>query len=180
MKQERVNLNMLFMNRIKQHNATNTKIIFDGIEGELLDCISCDNTQYISCVLPYITNRKIMKAFSELTGVRILTNNGIHLNSQIRKKQISVCELWDKNEKTVVKTLSRGRGRNRTLAHSKIIIGYCSDRKPIWVATGSWNATENAKNNIENMVISYESFFVDAYSTEFDVLWEKSRCKRFK
>ena len=157
-------------------NKQNThEILFDNIEARIRDLILKKETSYVSCIVPYVSNRIFLNALSEKAGTRLITNLGPHLKSKIRNTQMSNLEKWDKVERSVVKTFSRGSGRNRTMIHSKIIIGYNTDKKAIWVTNGSWNATENAKNNIENIIIYKDPFFIAAFCNEFECLWEVSR-----
>lgn len=176
------NLNLICLKnkkrkRIFKHTCAENEheIIFDNIESRITELILQSETCYISCVVPYITNKSIMNALSDKRGIRMITNLGPHLKSDIRKKQISKLTNWDESEKCIVKTFSRGSGRNKTIIHSKILIGYNKDKIPLWVTNGSWNATENAKNNIENIVIHTNQFFVGAFCHEFECLWEASK-----
>ena len=176
------NLNLICLKNKKSKRICKYKckdntheILFDDIESRITELILQTRTCYISCIVPYVTNKAIMNALSEKSGTRMITNLGPHIKSNIRNKQLSRLKKWDDSEKSVIKTLSRGTGRNKTIIHSKIIIGYNKDKSPLWVTNGSWNATENSKNNIENMVVYTNQFFIAAFCHEFECLWEASR-----
>lgn len=180
-RKKKVNLNSV----VRQYNAlrkcshTNidgtVSILFDNIQGELIKEIEAKDTRYVSCTAPYLSNGPVLKALSSKGGVRIISNAGPHLKSTVRKRQIMALKRWSNDGGgSVVRVLGRGRGRNRTLVHTKVFIGYNVHRSPIWITTGSWNATGNAGNNIENMVIHRDRVFLDAFNSEFECLWNAS------
>ena len=58
--------------------------------------------------------------------------------------------------------------------HNKFIILF-NDGKPYAVITGSYNYTQNARDNIENIVYIEDSAIAEEYSKEFERILKMSK-----
>lgn len=67
-----------------------------------------------------------------------------------------------------VKFIGKGRGRKKTLMHSKFAVGFTSNSgKPSWICTGSFNWTKSAVRHHENMILIQDEDIAQAYYEEF-------------
>lgn len=67
-----------------------------------------------------------------------------------------------------VKFLGTGRGKKKTLMHSKFAVGFKENStKPSWVCTGSFNWTKSAVRHHENMILIKDEDIAQAYYEEF-------------
>ena len=63
--------------------------------------------------------------------------------------------------------IKNGRGRFKSLLHHKFLVGLDENREPIWVSNGSFNLTENAVTNIENVMIFDDPEIATDFFDEF-------------
>ena len=102
----------------------------------------------VGCVA-WCTHPELLDAFENIDSRLVLTRH----KANRWKRHIKV--------KFVGKPGRRGR-----LMHHKFIVGF-EGRKPLWVATGSFNLTKSAMKNDENCMIIDDRDVAEAFYDEF-------------
>ena len=142
--------------RQKVHQRGNCKvsILFNGrgIQNAIVRNIKREDTSYIVGCVAWLSNKRILKNMADnLSGVTIITTTD--KLTKRRKNQQAYAKLSGCFQGGVIRTVGEGRGRFKSLMHHKFLIGLSAAREPIWVMNGSFNVTESAVTNIENVVI---------------------------
>jgi phosphatidylserine/phosphatidylglycerophosphate/cardiolipin synthase-like enzyme len=71
----------------------------------------------------------------------------------------------------VCRKIGRQRGKTRPLMHNKFIVGFDRSNAPVWVITGSYNATAHSAVNLENAVLIEDKSVAQKYAQEFESMW---------
>jgi len=154
--------------------SANVQVVFSGIEAKILEHLKDPHCQHVAIMGPYFSNYKILKECSKKDSCSIITTYDKYLKS---KKRMDAFNDLSPFLDARVKTLNAGRGRNKTLMHTKAIILMDYEKRPYKVITGSFNFTNNAQNNIENITIFKCPKIAKSYIEEFHRCWKIS--KRF-
>lgn len=156
--------------RQKVHQRGNRKvsILFNGrgIQNAIVRNIKREDTSYIVGCVAWLSNKRILKNMADhLSGVTIITTTD--KLTKRRKNQQAYAKLSGCFQGGVIRTVGEGRGRFKSLMHHKFLIGLSSAREPIWVMNGSFNVTESAVTNIENVVIFDDPEIAGTFFDEF-------------
>jgi len=156
--------------RQKVHRRGNRKvtILFDGrgIQNAIVRHVKREDTSYIVGCVAWLSNKRILKQMSEhLTGVTIITTQDKLTKS--RKNQQAYSKLRGCFAGGVIRTVGAGRGRFKSLMHHKFLCGLNEAREPIWVMNGSFNITESAVTNLENLMIFDDKEIAETFFEEF-------------
>jgi phosphatidylserine/phosphatidylglycerophosphate/cardiolipin synthase-like enzyme len=156
--------------RQKVHQRGNRKvsILFNGrgIQNAIVRHIKRDDTFYIVGCVAWLSNKRILKNMSEhLKGVTIITTQD--KLTKRRKNQQAYSKLRGCFAGGVIRTVGAGRGKFKSLMHHKFILGLDAERKPIWVMNGSFNITESAVTNLENLMIFDDNEIAETFFEEF-------------
>jgi len=140
---------------------------FNNIQKHIVQLIETVPFLYIaSC---WLSNRAILDTIlNSNCKVSILVTS-----SRINKKSIYQT-LKPARHGCTVKTL----GSDKTggfLMHHKFAIGLNNLCEPIWTINGSYNWTNNAENNVENINIFHDASISTQFLKEFDRLWASGR-----
>ena len=92
-----------------------------------------------------------------------------------RKNQQAYSKLSACFQGGVIRTMGEGRGRFKSLMHHKFLIGLSVEREPIWVMNGSFNVTESAVTNLENIMIFDDPEIASTFFDEFKRLHHISK-----
>ena len=164
--------------RQKVHQRGNRKvsILFDGrgIQNAIVRHIKRDDTSYIVGCVAWLSNKRILRNMAEhLRGVSIICTKD-RLTTR-RKNQQAYSKLGGCFQGGVIRTMGEGRGRFKSLMHHKFLIGLSKDRVPIWVMNGSFNVTESAITNLENIMIFDDPEISTTFFDEFKRLHRMSQ-----
>lgn len=166
-----VNLNKLVTGRSSKRIG-DTTLVFDTecIQKKLISRISRSDTKYVCGCAAWFTNTKIIEALSRLCGVSIIcTRDKVAKTKTTRAKYKTLPSI---NGIPTIKLLGCGSGRSASLMHHKFLVGMDKDENPIWVSTGSFNLTESACTNIENMMIIENKEIAGEFLNEFQRLFK--------
>ena len=173
-----VNLNKLASNsertRVLFHN--NIKLAFDTdlILKTLMDRIKRPDTKYIMGCAAWFTNTKLIECMSKhLRGVSMICTRDKVARTKHSKAKYKTLPKADGVPR--VRLLGSGRGRSASLMHHKFLVGLDKDQMPIWVSTGSFNLTESANTNIENLMIIEDKEVAMSFLKEFQRLYPLSK-----
>ena len=177
---KRKNLNELFTQTVQTKRLctvagnSNIQIIFNNIEERIIELLGDSHCKSVAIMGPYFSNRKILKKCSEMESCSIITNYEKGMKSKVRMDAFNALSPLLNAR---VKTLNAGRGRNKSILHSKVLILLDERKKPFKAVAGSWNFSGNACNNIEQMTVYSSPLLTEAFFEEFKRVWKIS--KRF-
>lgn len=149
-------------------------IWFNDIETKIIQEISNDKVHFVKIICPYISSTSILKSLISKKGVEILTIRDRNFAS---KKRSSILTEISPLNKFLIHTLSKGRGRNKSILHMKCLILMDKNKIPIKAIYGSYNLTQNAVFNIESMMCLTDASTVDALNKRYDKI--KYKCKKY-
>jgi len=168
-----VNLNNLITDtsRKKLIVCGDTKLMFDTntILQTLIKRIGNADTKYVMGCAAWFTNTKIIEALSKLKGVSIICTRDKVAKTKTTKAKYKTLPKHDGIP--TIKLLGCGRGRSASLMHHKFLVGMNEKQEPVWVSTGSFNLTESACTNIENLMIIENKEVATAFLKEFQRLY---------
>lgn len=156
--------------RQKVHQRGNRKvtILFNGrgIQNAIVRHVKREDTAYVVGCVAWLSNKRILKAMAEhLKGVTIITT--ADKLTKRRKNQQAYAKLRGCFAGGVIRTVGDSRGRFKSLMHHKYLCGLNAAREPIWVMNGSFNVTESAVTNIENLMIFDDPEIAQTFFDEF-------------
>jgi phosphatidylserine/phosphatidylglycerophosphate/cardiolipin synthase-like enzyme len=169
----KANLNKLLVGsgRKKMNKCNDIKVLFDteSILKHLIARIDKADTRYVMGCAAWFTNTKIIAALSKLKGVSIICTRDKVARTKSSKAKYKTLPSHDGIP--TIKLLGCGRGRSASVMHHKFLVGMNRDQKPIWVSTGSFNLTESACTNIENLMIIENKEVATVFLNEFQRLY---------
>lgn len=155
--------------RAKTHIRGKKKIsvIFDAraIQNAIVRNIKRKDTEYIVGCAAWLSNKRILKTMAEnVKGVTLIVTRDKLCNR--KTNQAAYAKLSGCYAGGVIRTVGSG-GRFKSLLHHKFLVGLNENREPIWVSNGSFNLTENAVTNIENVMIFDDPEIANDFFEEF-------------
>ena len=166
---------------VHQRGKRKVTILFDGrgIQNAIVRHIKRDDTSYMVGCVAWLSNKRVLKTMSEhLRGVSIICTKD-RLTTR-RKNQQAYSKLSGCFQGGVIRTMGEGRGRYKSLMHHKFLIGLSAARVPIWVMHGSFNVTESAVTNLENIMIFDDPEIASTFFDEFKRLHKISKTLKIK
>jgi phosphatidylserine/phosphatidylglycerophosphate/cardiolipin synthase-like enzyme len=173
------NLNKLLSHTRKRtvciKEDTDMRIAFDTetIQNLLIGRIKRADTKFVMGCAAWFTNTKIIRALSTLRGVSIICTRDKVARTKSSKAKYKSLPKHDGIP--TIRLLGCGRGRSASLMHHKFLVGMDESQAPIWVSTGSFNLTESATNNIENLMIIENRAVAMTFLQEFQRLYKLSK-----
>lgn len=169
--------------RAKTHLRGKKKmsVIFDGrsIQNALVRNIKRADTVYIVGCCAWLSNKRILKTMAEcVKGVTLIVTKDKLCNR--KPNQAAYAKLSGCYAGGVIRTVGSGRGRFKSLLHHKFLVGLDENREPIWVSNGSFNLTENAVTNIENVMIFDDPEIATDFFDEFKRIYAISSPLKIK
>ena len=150
----------------------NIQIVFNNIEEKILELLSDPHCKSVALMGPYLSNRKILNKCSEMDSCSIITNYEKAMRSKVRMNLFNdLSPLLDGR----VRTLNAGRGRTRSILHSKVLVLLDYEGRAFKAVAGSWNFSGNACNNIEQMTVYVSPQLANAFYDEFKRVWKISK-----
>ncbi len=162
--------------KVHQRGKRKVSVIFDGrgIQNAIVRAIKREDTAYVVGCVAWLSNKRILKAMAEhLKGVTIITT--ADKLTKRRKNQQAYAKLSGCFAGGVIRVVGEGRGRFKSLMHHKFLIGTNAAREPLWVMNGSFNVTESAVSNIENIVVFDDPEIAGTFFDEFKRIHRISR-----
>jgi len=154
--------------KVHQRGKRKVSIIFDGcsIQNAVVRNIKREDTVYVVGCVAWLSNKRILKCMAEkLKGVTIITTTD--KLTKRRNNQQAYAKLGGCFAGGVIRTVGEGRGRFKSLMHHKFLIGLNAAREPMWVMNGSFNVTESAVTNLENVMILDDPEIAHTFFEEF-------------
>lgn len=167
--------------KVHQRGNRKVSILFDGrgIQNAIVRHIKREDTSYIVGCVAWLSNKRVLKNMAEqLRGVSIICTKD-RLTTR-RKNQLAYSKLGGCFQGGVIRTMGEGRGRFKSLMHHKFLIGLNQEREPIWVMNGSFNVTESAVTNLENIMIFDDPEIASTFFGEFKRLHRMSQPLKIK
>lgn len=166
---------------VHQRGKRKVSIYFDGrgIQNAIMRHIRREDTAYIVGCVAWLSNKRILKGMAEkLKGVSLICTKD-RLTTR-RKNQVAYSKLSGCFQGGVIRTIGEGKGRFKSLMHHKFLIGLNSMREPVWCMNGSFNMTESAVTNIENIMIFDDPEIATTFFGEFKRLHRISKPLRIR
>ena len=154
--------------KVHQRGKRKISVVFDGraIQNTIVRNIKREDTVYVVGCIAWLSNKRILKCMAEhLKGVTIVTTTD--KLTKRRKNQQAYAKLGGCFAGGVIRTVGEGRGRFKSLMHHKFFLGLNASREPLWVMNGSFNVTESAVTNIENVMIFDDPEIATTFFEEF-------------
>jgi len=166
-----VNLNKLITGGRGPKTVGDSTFIFDTVQIQkfLINRIKRSDTHFVMGCAAWLTNTKILQALSSLRGVSMICTRDKVARTKSSKEKYK--KLRKHAGIPTIKLLGCGRGRSASLMHHKFLIGMDAHENPIWVSTGSFNLTESACTNIENLQVIENPAVAKIYMQEFKRLF---------
>ena len=142
-------------------------IIFDGarIKSSVIRMVNKKETCFVVGCIAWLSNKDILKAMATKKGCCIVCTKD-RMTKGIRNQQ-AYSNIKPAYPGGVIRVVGEGRGWHKSLMHHKFLVGLDSDGKPFWVTNGSFNMTEHATTNLENLMIMEDPDVALCYFEEF-------------
>ena len=174
---KRKNLNEQFSKQVRvkrsqpiNAGSANVQVVFSNIENVILEHLTDCQCQNVVILGPYFSNLKILNECSKKYSCSIVTTYDRYMKSKVRTTAFKKLKPFKEDR---VRTLNAGRGRNKSIMHTKAIVLMDYERRPYKVLCGSFNYTQNAQNNIENLTVFRDPIiaqnFLDEFSRTFTI-----------
>jgi hypothetical protein len=167
--------------KVHQRGKRKVSIIFDGrgIQNAIVRNIQREDTAYVVGCVAWLSNKRILKCMAEkLKGVTLITTTD--KLTKRRKNQQAYAKLRGCFAGGVIRTVGEGRGRFKSLMHHKFLCGMNAAREPIWVMNGSFNVTESAVTNIENVMLFDDPEIAETFFEEFKRIHKISKALKIR
>jgi len=142
-------------------------ILFDGngIKRAVIRMINKEETQFVVGCIAWLSNKDILKAMATKRGCCIICTKD-RLTKGIRNQK-AYAAIKPAYPGGTIRIVGEGRGWHKSLMHHKFLVGLNGEGKPIWVTNGSFNMTESATTNLENLMIMEDADVAECYFKEF-------------
>jgi len=172
-----VDLNKLITDKERKKASVcgNIGIWFESnaILNALVKRILKSDTCFVMGCAAWLTNTRIIGALSTLKGVSVICTR-----DKVVKAMKPKYRLLPKHDDIPTVLVLGTAGRKASLMHHKFLVGMDKDQKPIWVSTGSFNLTQSATTNLENLMIIESPEVAEVYLKEFQRLYPLARTLR--
>lgn len=166
---------------VHQRGKQKVTIVFDGraIQNAIVRNIKREETVYVVGCIAWLSNKRVLKTMAEHTrGVSIICTKDRLTKS--KTNQTAYSKLAGCFQGGVIRTMGEGRGRWKSLMHHKFLIGLSATREPVWVINGSFNVTESAVTNLENIMIFHDPGIATSFFEEFKRLHKVAKPLKIK
>tara|TARA_B100002051_G_C16497240_1_gene515976 strand:+ start:16 stop:618 length:603 start_codon:yes stop_codon:yes gene_type:complete len=155
------NLNLKIQRVESEQTTKDTEVYFADIKNVYLKYIQ--QSTYIAGCQAWLRDKDILKSLYEKKGVSIVVNN-----ERIPKETKGIYDcLKSFCTKKAIHYIGNKRKRFSAILHHKFLIGLDEDKKCQYVITGSYNLSENACNNLENIVVLKNPKVMELFCKEF-------------
>jgi len=142
-------------------------VIFDGsrIKAAVIRMVNKPETCFVVGCIAWLSNKDILKAMAQKKGCCIVCTKD-RLTKGIRN-QTAYAAIKPAYPGGTIRVVGEGRGWCKSLMHHKFLCGLNATGTPIWVTNGSFNMTENATTNLENLMVMEDPDIARCYFDEF-------------
>eukprot|EP00042_Codosiga_hollandica_P044928 m.449483 g.449483 ORF g.449483 m.449483 type:complete len:266 (+) comp56900_c0_seq24:1752-2549(+) len=150
-----------------QHESQGTvRIFFDNISQQV--AAAMHEVPYVVGCMAWLSDPLILDTLASLKGASIVVTNDTRLNqSRLRERYSKIKGLSDRQ--SAIRCVGfRTGGVDRALMHHKFLVGLDARKAPVWVVTGSFNATAKAVQNLENALIISDKNVATTYFKEYE------------
>lgn len=147
-------------------------IMFQGIRDAIAAKIR--DTPYVVGCMAWFSDPVILTALAGCRGVSFVVTNDSLLNSVSLRKLYGALTPLDAT-RSAVRCVGLRTGSARSLMHHKFIVGLDAARVPAWLAMGSYNASSQAGNNIESVVLFQCPAIARVYFDEYAAIEKSSK-----
>lgn len=142
-------------------------ILFDGngIKRAIIRMIKKPETLFVVGCIAWLSNKDILKAMASKRGCCIVCTKDKLTN--VLRNQRAYAAIKPAYSGGAIRIVGEGKGWHKSLMHHKFLIGLDKSGKPIWVTNGSFNMTESATTNLENLMIMEDQDVAECYYKEF-------------
>ena len=142
-------------------------ILFDGarIKSCIIRMIRKKETAFVVGCIAWLSNKDILKAMASKKGCCIVCTKD-RMTKGIRNQR-AYSEIKPAYPGGVIRVVGEGRGWHKSLMHHKFLCGLDNDGTPLWVTNGSFNMTEHATTNLENLMVMEDPEVAKCYFEEF-------------
>ena len=125
-------------------------------------------TSVVGCIA-WLSHPLILREIARKPSALVVTNDKSNLRKPVR-------ELYKKlkpldNESSAIRLLGDRKGRFRCKMHHKFLVGIHHD-EPQWVIFGSFNFSQMACKNLENIMLIQDPEIARVYMDEWKRIWE--------
>ena len=155
-------------------------VLFDGkgIQSAIIRYVNKDETKYVVGCIAWLSNKAILRAMAKKKGVTIVcTKDRLTKRSS---NQNAYKNLEPAMQGGAIRVVGEGKGWHKSLMHHKFLIGLDNTGKAIWVSNGSFNMTEHATTNLENLMIMEDPDVANAFLEEFKRVHKLSKPLKLK
>lgn len=137
------------------------RILFDSksIKRAIIRMINKKETAYVVGCVAWLSNKDILKALSKKLGCSIVCTK-----DKLNRRRLGLKPAYVGG---AIRFVGQGRGWHKSLMHHKFLVGLNGEKSPIWVLNGSFNMTESAMTNLENLTIMEDKDIAECYFDEF-------------
>ena len=119
----------------------------------------------LQCMCSKLLFRNLVIAMAKKRGCCIIcTKDKLTRRSSNQKAYKQLKEAYPGG---AIRVVGEGRGWHKSLMHHKFLIGLDKDGKAVWVSNGSFNMTESATTNLENLMIMEDPDVASTFLEEF-------------
>jgi len=136
-----------------------------GIRSAVMRTIKDEDTKYVVGCVAWFSNKKILAELAKKRGVCVIVTRDKLTKS--KSNQTAYKKLKPCYRGGPIRVVGAGRGKFKSLMHHKFLCGLDADREPLWVMNGSFNMTQSAMTNLENLMVMHDPGIAKAYFEEF-------------
>ena len=142
-------------------------VIFDGagIKRAIIRYVNKEETAYVVGCIAWLSNKDILTAMAKKKGVTIICTKDKMTKRGSNQKAYK--NLNPAMAGGAIRVVGEGRGWHKSLMHHKFLIGLDKEGKALWVSNGSFNMTEHATTNLENLMIMEDPDVANTFLDEF-------------
>ena len=149
-------------------------VLFDGpnIKRAINRMINRKGTEYIVGCVTYLSNKDILKNMAKKRGICIVLTRDKETQNPANQKLYS--KLTPSYPGGALR-VAGDKGRGKASMHHRFLIGLDLVGEPQWVINGTFDMTESATTNIENIMILEDEDVSKCYMEEFKRMYALSK-----
>ena len=155
-------------------------VLFDGagIKRAIIRYINKEETSYVVGCIAWLSNKDILKAMAKKKGVTIIcTKDKLTKRGSNQKAYKNLAPAMPGG---AIRVVGEGKGWHKSLMHHKFLVGLDKTGKALWVSNGSFNMTEHATTNLENLMIMEDPDVANTFLEEFKRVHKLSSVLKLK
>lgn len=150
--------------RVPPKKTKKCEVYFQDIQSIYIENIQ--STKYCVGCVAWLRDPKILQCLSLKDGCSFIVNNE-KIPGQIKLEYLKLKPFLNQS----IKYIGQKKKKFSAILHHKFLIGLDNNKKCEFVITGSYNLSNNAANNLENIVILKEQKIINSFFHEFMAIW---------